>query len=321
MQTLPKTFLFLVFLGPISAIYGQKKESLQKELDSITIVLKENKKNKNSVPFQLLSSRRFQLEGELERLNVILNSAEMSNLEVMPSAFSETQKTRGDQDAPQLNYSEYLNSIAEDPCCKDISEWNVNYYNISYEEFTEIIITNSEINFNDIDYKLLQAAIFFETNYQRSLNNLSPLEFNQSLETAANEHAKDMTTYKFFSHSSPVSGKETVGKRAEKAGFGWSCVGENIAQNFAIEYSAGTPVFTPNQNGGYFSYEYKGDPILPHTYMGFAQAVVQQWMDSPGHRNNILSSSYKYMGMGCSHYQNSGFYMMDMFNAVQVFGM
>jgi uncharacterized protein YkwD len=321
MTTLNKLSILILVLGIYLPAFGQLEAPLKQELDSIELVLKGMKNTSNSIAFKVLTARHFQLEGELERLNVALKSQEKLKLTTMPDAFLENQKTRGDRESMNVNYTEYLEKIESENCCKDISEWNYSYYNISYEEFTGIIIANEEIDFKDIDYTLLQAAIFFETNHQRSLNGLEPLLFNKSLETAANEHAKDMTTYKFFSHTSPVSGKKSVGERAVKAGFNWTCVGENIAQSFGLEYEAGMSVYTPNLNGGYFSYEYKGDPILPHTYLGFAKAVVQQWMDSEGHRENILSSSYTYLGTGCSHYPNTEFYMMDMFNAVQVFGM
>ena len=93
-----------------------------------------------------------------------------------------------------------------------------------------------------------------------------------------------MTTYNFFSHTSPIRGKKNLSDRLERAGFDWSWIGENIAISFGIEYEGGRGVYSPAQNGGYFSYEFKGKKILPHTYKGFAKSIVKDWMDSPGHR-------------------------------------
>ena len=96
--------------------------------------------------------------------------------------------------------------------------------------------------------------------------------------------------------------------------------GENIAYTFGIEYKAGKGVYSPDQNGGYFSYKYKGKPIENHTYLGFAKAILTQWMNSPGHRANILNSDFTYLGTGASHYKNAGFYDMDNFKCTQNFG-
>ena len=40
------------------------------------------------------------------------------------------------------------------------------------------------------------------------------------------------------------------------------------------------------------------------TYWSFALSVVQEWMDSAGHRKNILNSTYKYLGCGAYYYIN-----------------
>jgi len=60
---------------------------------------------------------------------------------------------------------------------------------------------------------------------------------------------------------------------------------------------AGKSVFSPSQNGGYFSYKYKGEPIKNHTYLSLAEAALIQWMNSKGHRANILRG-FAYQGCG-----------------------
>jgi len=197
--------------------------------------------------------------------------------------------------------------------------WDVANYDKSYEEFIELDQVDDRIDFKNINYPLLQACILFETNQQRILNDLPALVYNEQLESAASGHAKDMTKYNFFSHTSVVSGKKSLSDRVKLAGLEPWGVGENIATSFGLDYISNTPVYSPKQNNGYFSYTYQGDPILAHTYLSYAQAVVQQWMNSSGHRANILSTSFKSLGTGCSHYSDKSFYMMDMFHAVQVF--
>ena len=45
------------------------------------------------------------------------------------------------------------------------------------------------------------------------------------------------------------------------------------------------------------------------------EAVVDQWMHSPGHRANILKSDFKYLGLGYCYYENSeyGHYWVQLF--------
>jgi uncharacterized protein YkwD len=70
-----------------------------------------------------------------------------------------------------------------------------------------------------------------------------------------------MASNNFFSHTG--SNGSSVGNRATSAGYSWTAIGENIA--------AGT------------SYSAVG-------------AVIQGWIDSPGHCVNLMRSSYKELG-------------------------
>jgi len=243
----------------------------------------------------------------------------LSPEELLPSVSVSMPKTRGEQFIPFNSYKKYLATLDSSDCCRDLVDWKYENYSLSYDDFLTIKKLNEQIDFSSINYPLLQASIFYETNQQREKAGVAPLMFHQSLEVAAFDHAQDMKAYEFFSHTSVVSGKESVRDRALLAGFSWSMLGENIAKSFGLDYQAGTPVYSPNHNGGYFSYEYRGEPIIPHTYLSFAKAIVNQWMNSPGHRANILNVNYGYLGIGAAHYQNAAFYMMDNFYGVQVF--
>ena len=100
-----------------------------------------------------------------------------------------------------------------------------------------------------------------DLNELRSLLGLRVLLVAPKLCIACAEHSKDMKTYGFYSHQSPVSGKETIKKRAAKAGTTVSS--ENIARG------AKTP-----------------------------QAVNRQWWRSPGHHLNMLHPANKRAGLG-----------------------
>ena len=90
----------------------------------------------------------------------------------------------------------------------------------------------------------------------------APLTWNASLATAARGHAADMAARNYFSHTSQDG--RTFDTRIVNAGYsGYSALGENIA--------AGQPT---------------------------ADAVVAGWLTSPGHCANIMSASFRELGVG-----------------------
>jgi uncharacterized protein YkwD len=105
-------------------------------------------------------------------------------------------------------------------------------------------------------------------NVERSRHNLRPLRLNRKLSAAARRHSRAMARRHFFSHTS-LGGASFV-DRIRRTGYlsgahSWS-VGENIA------YGSGR-LSTP-------------------------RSIDRAWMNSPGHRANILSRSYRAIGIG-----------------------
>jgi uncharacterized protein YkwD len=98
-------------------------------------------------------------------------------------------------------------------------------------------------------------------NAERAQVGLSALSAQGQLGSAARLHSTDMACNNYFSHTG-LDGS-TVGERAQRQGYNWSYVGENIA-------------------AGYSSPE----------------GVVQGWMKSPGHKANILGADYTEIGIG-----------------------
>jgi uncharacterized protein YkwD len=199
-------------------------------------------------------------------------------------------------------------------------QWTEELYGqYDFQSFSKLEAANGRIDMESVNYPLLHAAVFYETNRQRALNKLPVFEHSPALETSAKGQSDDMAKRKFFSHDSPVKGKETLARRLALVGISNCDSGENIADTFGIEYTADKGVYAPDQNGGYFSYEYKGEPIKNHTYLGLARSVVSQWMKSPGHKRNILSARYHYLGAGAARHRNPDFYNMDYFYFTQNF--
>jgi len=101
------------------------------------------------------------------------------------------------------------------------------------------------------------------TNAQRSQKGLSPLRENSSLNQAASAKAQNMFEENYWSHYSP-SGKDPWGF-ISGSGYKFSYAGENLARNF----------FT-------------------------SQEVVNAWMASPTHRDNLLNPNYQDIGIAIS---------------------
>ena len=99
------------------------------------------------------------------------------------------------------------------------------------------------------------------TNEQRAAAGLAPLVIDLKLCQTARDHSADMIKHGFFDHTSPVEGKATVADRGKR--FGVIANGENI--------------FAGNTSGA---------------------MAVEGWMNSEGHRANILNAGYRRVGFG-----------------------
>jgi uncharacterized protein YkwD len=98
-------------------------------------------------------------------------------------------------------------------------------------------------------------------NIERVKEGAAPLSINKELNKSARFHANFMAQNDCFEHLCP--NEPNLGKRVRNAGYDWRTVAENIAagQKDAAE-------------------------------------VVAGWMNSPGHRTNILNPAYKHIGIG-----------------------
>lgn len=110
-------------------------------------------------------------------------------------------------------------------------------------------------------------------NEQRAKNGLSPLTLNWELSRVARYKSEDMARNRYFSHTSPTYG--TPFEMIRSFGLSYRSAGENIA------YGQRTPA-----------------------------AVMDAWMNSSGHRANILNASYTQIGVG---YYANGNYWTQMF--------
>ncbi len=105
------------------------------------------------------------------------------------------------------------------------------------------------------------------TNEFRQQNGIAPLTMNEELASTAQKHSQAMAEGDFFSHMG-LNGS-TPWERAEDEGYTANAMAENIAAGQA----------TPEQ-------------------------VVQGWINSPGHRQNMLNPDYTELGVGYFELEN-----------------
>jgi len=143
--------------------------------------------------------------------------------------------------------------------------------------------------------ELLNAAIFYETNRKRLLAQVPVLLYDARLERSAQKHSDDMVAQEYFSHSGVKEGQKTLEQRLKNVGLEDGYFGENIIQWPVLQIN--NLAFIPPSVGGYFK-STTGDSIEMHTYQSLAEEIVDGWMNSQGHRTNILSRSYSHLGVG-----------------------
>ncbi|MEK7355157.1 MAG: CAP domain-containing protein [Bdellovibrionota bacterium] len=103
------------------------------------------------------------------------------------------------------------------------------------------------------------------TNFERRKREAPPLVLDVKRSKVAQAHAYDMYRRDYFSHTSPEG--EEPDDRLQSAGIDWRTWGENIARH-------------P-----------KGMPV----------DIESMWMNSSGHRRNILKKTFGRLGVGASY--------------------
>jgi uncharacterized protein YkwD len=185
---------------------------------------------------------------------------------------------------------------------------------------TLLVAFDETIDFAAIDDDKLHRAILLETNRARAAEGLPPLSSNPRLALAAKHHARDMVEFDFFDHESPVDGRKSLLDRCRAVGMESGSFGENIATQFGISLGSGEPFLAPSAERPFFARAGNSEPIPQRSYAELARAVVLAWMDSPGHRANILGTSWTQLGCAGDFYHDRSSHDMPKVKLVQVFG-
>jgi uncharacterized protein YkwD len=197
--------------------------------------------------------------------------------------------------------------------------WKAKDYQLhDHLSFFDLESIHLPIDEKKVDRPLLHAAMFYVTNEYRINHGLEPFSYHEKIESVAADHASDMVKLNFYSHISKVKGKKTVRDRFNLEGLNPKTVAENISTTYALQYQMGRKVYPPKN--GVFQYS-TGDRevLIPHTYITYAREAVRLWMESPGHRANILNPEFQFLSCGAMIFTEKSFYNMPYFKAVQCF--
>jgi uncharacterized YkwD family protein len=126
---------------------------------------------------------------------------------------------------------------------------------------------------SDYEVSAYEQEVLELTNAERAKQGLEPLTLDTELSKVARIKSEDMQKNNYFSHTSPTYGSPF--DMMKQFGISYRAAAENIAMGQR----------TPEE-------------------------VVNAWMNSDGHRKNILSSSYTHIGIG---YVENGNYWTQMF--------
>jgi uncharacterized YkwD family protein/spore coat assembly protein SafA len=125
-----------------------------------------------------------------------------------------------------------------------------------------MIYPNQKLKIPNIDnVKNVENEVLAIVNKERAANGLQPLQMDWELARVARTKSQDMATKNYFSHQSPTYGSPF--DMMKQFGINYKTAGENIASGQT----------TPS-------------------------AVMVSWMNSQGHRANILKSDYTHLGVG-----------------------
>jgi uncharacterized protein YkwD len=129
-------------------------------------------------------------------------------------------------------------------------------------------------------YGASESRIFDLINAERQRQGLPALVSNEQLNRMAHIQAENMAYFHKMAHTLPEAQLPTLGDRARYVGYSFGRLAENVAVGY------------PN-----------------------AETVVQGWMNSTGHRRNILDGDVVETGIGIARSSSGGLYYCQVFGS------
>ena len=145
----------------------------------------------------------------------------------------------------------------------------------------------------NLNENLLARLVAEETNRFRVSQGRAPLEVSTYLTNAAQSHATAMADEGFFAHKNPFDpSQRTLTDRIHGVGLEPRAYAENIAYTYSLDFGAMRDWVKNGHPRG------SAPAVLEYTYRALAKSVVQQWINSRGHRQNMLGRPYSQIGLG-----------------------
>ncbi len=118
--------------------------------------------------------------------------------------------------------------------------------------------------------RAIEQQVHLEVNRARQAAHIPQLSWNGKLAAEARRHAQNMAGKRYFAHEDPTRGD--LSSRLDRSGIGWQRCAENL-------------------------YEQVGDKNP-------AEEAVKAWLNSPGHRRNMMDSMFSESGVGVALQRN-----------------
>lgn len=186
----------------------------------------------------------------------------------------------------RANKNEYIRIFAK------IGDWYIvqtdsNYIGTASSKYIRLIYPNTSnnensasggtINITTSELTTDEQEVFDLINSKRVANGLSALKIDDELQNVARIKAQDMIDNNYFSHTSPIYGSSF-----------------DMMKNFGITYKTAAENIAGNSSNS---------------------AAVNAWMNSSGHKANILNNSFTYTGIGVVNSSKYGKIYVQMFMA------
>lgn len=141
-----------------------------------------------------------------------------------------------------------------------------------------------------IDLAKTAKLIHQKINEQRAKYGLAALSWDPALAKIATDHSKDMAKRNYFSH--------------------------NDLEGHRYTYRYSSAGYICKQGSGENIYKFSSSRTITEEYL--ASKAVDAWMDSSGHKRNILSKSFHNEGIGVAFNSVRSYYVTQDFCAVHV---
>jgi len=196
-----------------------------------------------------------------------------------------------------INQETYIQQLATYNASFDYTRFNPLPVNLSRISILEVISGKPEkINKDTYDIELI---VFRETNKIRRNHGLRELIWDPLLSDIARQHSLEMASTNSFTHTN-LEGEDPT-DRAEKRDYETITIKGDVYQ-IGIGENIGMMPKGDVEGHGYIS-----------TNTDVAEAMVNSWMNSKGHRANILDPSYEFIGVGVAYDLEGQYYLTQDF--------